>query len=63
MTITPSVIEKARSLVVLLAGMEKAPMLSRTLTGPLVPDQLPAQLARRGTWIVDHAAASGMLNP
>lgn len=63
MTITPRVIQQARSILVLLTGVEKAPMLSKALGGPLRPEELPAQLARRGTWMVDHAAASKMMNP
>ena len=57
MTITPRVIERARSIVVLVSGAAKAPVLARALGGLYAPRELPAQLARRGTWIADQAAA------
>ncbi len=63
MTITPSVIERARSIVVLASGITKAHMVSKALGGLYVPKEIPIQLARRGTWIVDHAAATYVLNP
>lgn len=63
MTITPPVIENARSVVVLAAGIEKAAMVARALGGPLDVKAVPAQLARHGTWFVDPAAAGQMLNP
>ena len=62
MTITPPVIEKARSILVLLTGAEKGTPLSRALGGPLSPEELPARLARRGTWVVDQAAAAKMIS-
>lgn len=62
-TITPPVIEKARSILMLVSGIEKAPMLARALGGGNDVKAVPAQLARAGTWIVDQAAASRMLNP
>jgi 6-phosphogluconolactonase len=58
MTVTPPVIEAARDLLVLVAGEAKAETLARVLNGPLDVRSLPAQLARRGTWIVDRVAAS-----
>lgn len=63
MTITPPVIERARSIVVLASGITKAHMVSRALGGLYLPKEVPVQLARRGTWIVDHAAATYVLNP
>lgn len=57
MTITPAVIAAARRVVVLVRGGEKARLLQRILEGPEQPITLPAQLARRGTWIIDQAAA------
>jgi 6-phosphogluconolactonase len=63
MTITPAVIERTRTLVMIVAGAEKAPMVSRALSGLVDPKAVPAQLARRATWVVDQAAAGGMLNP
>ena len=63
MTITPRVIERARSIVVLVSGAAKAHTLSKVLGGLHLPNEFPAQLARRGTWIVDPAAATYVLNP
>jgi 6-phosphogluconolactonase len=57
-TITPPVIEAARSIVVLATGEAKAVAVARALEGELDPARTPAQLARRGTWILDRAAAS-----
>jgi 6-phosphogluconolactonase len=57
-TITPPVIATARAVLVLVAGVDKAEALARVLEGPTGPTQVPAQLARGGTWIVDRAAAS-----
>jgi 6-phosphogluconolactonase len=62
MTITPVVIERARSIIMLAAGAEKAPMVARALGEFGDPKLVPAQLARRGIWIVDQAAAEG-INP
>lgn len=61
MTITPPVIERARAILVLAAGVEKAAALHRALAGPIDPKATPAQLARRGTWIVDPGAASALV--
>jgi 6-phosphogluconolactonase len=58
MTITPPVLGRARSIVVLASGEEKADVLARALNGPPDARAVPAQLARRGTWIVDQAAAA-----
>jgi len=63
LTITPPVIQEARAVLVLVSGITKAHMLSRALGGVFDPKEVPAQLARQGTWIVDHAAATQMLNP
>jgi 6-phosphogluconolactonase len=57
-TITPPVIAAARQIVVLASGAAKAPAVARALEGEPDPKTTPAQLARRGTWIVDRAAAS-----
>jgi 6-phosphogluconolactonase len=61
MTITPPVLQRARQILVLVSGVEKAPVLARALGGAFDPKALPAQLARHGTWIVDSGAASGLL--
>lgn len=57
MTITPAVIERARSIVMIVSGAEKAPMLQRAVNGLLDFKAVPAQLARRATWVVDRAAS------
>jgi 6-phosphogluconolactonase len=58
LTITPPVIEAARKVAVIAAGADKATMVARALEGPLVPKAVPAQLARRGVWFLDRAAAA-----
>lgn len=62
MTITPVVIRRARSIVMIAAGAEKAPAVARALTGVEDPKTTPGQLARRATWVLDQAAA-GTLAP
>ena len=42
----------------LVSGAEKAPMVGRALSGIVDPKAIPAQLARRATWILDQAAAA-----
>lgn len=63
LTVTPPVIEAAREILVLVSGAGKAEALVRALEGPLDVTAVPAQLARRGTWIVDVAAAAGLGRP
>lgn len=58
LTITPPVIRSARSVLMLVTGAAKAEPVARALEGPEDVRDLPAQLARRGTWILDRAAAS-----
>lgn len=58
MTITPPVILAAREVVVMVRGADKAAILQAILDGPQRPAMLPAQLARRGTWILDQGAAA-----
>jgi 6-phosphogluconolactonase len=57
MTITPVVIRKARTIIMIAAGAEKAAAVARSLNGVEDPKTTPGQLARRGTWILDQAAA------
>jgi 6-phosphogluconolactonase len=57
MTITPPVIEAARRVAVIATGGDKAAMVARAIEGPLAPKDVPVQLARRGTWLLDQAAA------
>jgi 6-phosphogluconolactonase len=63
MTITPPVIEAARKIVVLASGPDKAAVVARALEGPLAAKAVPAQLARRGTWLLDQAAAAQLTAP
>jgi 6-phosphogluconolactonase len=63
MTITPPVIEAARKVVMLASGEDKAAMVARALEGPLAPKAVPAQLARRGIWFLDQAAAARLTAP
>ena len=58
LTITPPVIEDARTVAVLATGEDKAPMVARAIEGRLAPKAVPVQLARRGVWFLDRAAAS-----
>jgi 6-phosphogluconolactonase len=57
LTITPRVIDAASNVIVLLSGADKAATVAKALEGPHVPDRLPIQLALRGTWLMDDAAA------
>ena len=57
LTITPPVIDAADVVIVLVAGAEKAAALATALEGPYAPHELPIQLARRGTWLIDRDAA------
>lgn len=60
LTISPPVIASARAVLVLVSGKGKAAMLARALRGPREPAKIPAQLALRGAWFVDCAAAKNM---
>ncbi len=60
LTITPPVIAAARRIAVLAAGGAKAPAVARALHGPPAPQDCPAQLARRGAWFLDPAAAGAL---
>ena len=60
MTITPVVIARSRSIVMLVSGAEKAPMVARALSGIVDPKSVPAQLARRAVWVLDKSAASNL---
>jgi len=58
LTITPPVIEAARTVAVIAAGADKAAMVAHAVEGPIAPKEVPAQLARRGVWLLDRAAAA-----
>ena len=57
LTITPPVIDAADTVIVLVAGASKAATVARVLEGAYAPDELPIQLALRGTWLMDDNAA------
>ncbi|MFL5496238.1 MAG: 6-phosphogluconolactonase [Gemmatimonadales bacterium] len=58
LTITPPVIEAARKVAVIASGEDKAAVVVRAIEGPLAPNAVPVQLARRGSWFLDQAAAA-----
>ena len=58
LTITPPVIEAARKVAVIATGEDKALMVARAIEGPPAPKAVPVQLARRGCWFLDPAAAA-----
>jgi 6-phosphogluconolactonase len=58
LTITPPVIEDAREIVVIATGAGKARVIAGALKGPEHSLDLPIELARRGAWFLDQAAAS-----
>lgn len=58
LTITPPVIAAAMHIVMLATGADKALVVARVLEGAASPDELPAWLARGGTWVLDSAAAA-----
>ncbi|MGE5856138.1 MAG: 6-phosphogluconolactonase [Syntrophaceae bacterium] len=61
-TLTPPVINAARTVVFIAAGAGKAAVLKEVLEGPFRPDTLPAQIVRPsgGTllWMLDREAAA-----
>lgn len=61
-TLTPPVIDAAREVVFLVAGVEKAEIVRTILRGPHNPAAYPAQIVAptdgRLTWLLDQAAAS-----
>jgi len=57
-TVTPPVIEQAESVIVLISGKAKAAAAARAIKGEFDPKAVPAQLALRGTWILDDEAAA-----
>jgi 6-phosphogluconolactonase len=63
-TFTPVVINAARNVVFLVTGAGKAEIVERVLSGPYVPDVLPAQLVQpdmgSSFWLVDEAAGVGV---
>ncbi|MEW6743598.1 MAG: 6-phosphogluconolactonase [Planctomycetota bacterium] len=57
LTITPRVIASAREIAVLVTGRAKAGAVARALAETGSIRDVPARLARRGTWFLDAAAA------
>jgi len=57
-TLTPPAIEKAGTVLVLVAGCRKAPMVARAIRGSFDPINIPVQLALGGVWLLDRDAAS-----
>ena len=59
LTITPPVIEGARRVLVLAGGAHKADIVARALApGPDDIMEMPVQLARERTWLLDREAAA-----
>ena len=58
LTVTPGVLERARHILVVITGTDKAANVAAALEGPDRPDLLPIQLVRSGTWILDRDAAA-----
>ena len=60
-TLTPPVLNRAREVLFLVGGREKAMTLKQVLGGPFRPHRFPAQIVRppngRVTWLVDREAA------
>jgi len=67
LTLTPPVLHRARHVIFLVSGPDKAAVLREVLEGPHDPQRLPAQLVRPQdgdlTWLVDDAAASLLSAP
>ncbi|MBI3779782.1 MAG: 6-phosphogluconolactonase, partial [candidate division NC10 bacterium] len=62
LTLTAPILNRGSTILFLVAGADKAPVLKEVLEGPFDPDRLPSQLIRpvagRQIWLVDRAAAS-----
>ncbi|NCC31678.1 MAG: 6-phosphogluconolactonase [Chloroflexia bacterium] len=60
-TLTAHALNRARRVIFLVTGADKAPMVHQVLQGAYDPERLPAQLVRppvgRVTWMLDAAAA------
>jgi 6-phosphogluconolactonase len=60
LTITPPVIAQARGVLVVATGKDKATMVAKVLESAPSPSETPIVLAKRGTWMIDTAAASAL---
>lgn len=62
LTMTPRILNRARAIIFLVGGQDKAEVLKEVLEGPLDTDRLPSQLIQSDegtlTWFVDGAAGS-----
>ena len=62
LTLTVPILNRGATVLFLVSGADKAPVLREVLEGPPDPDRLPSQLiwpvAGRLIWLVDQAAAS-----
>ena len=60
-TLTADTINRARNIIFLVAGADKAPALKEVIEGPRNPEQYPSQLIKAShgaqLWMVDEAAA------
>jgi len=60
-TLTADTINRARNIIFLVAGADKAPALKEVIEGPRNPEQYPSQLIKPShgalLWMVDEAAA------
>jgi 6-phosphogluconolactonase len=61
-TLTPAIINRAKSIIFLISGESKAQPLQRVLHGRFQPNLLPSQIIAPNngtlTWLIDEAAAS-----
>ncbi len=61
LTLTAPILNRGSTILFLVAGTDKAPVLKEVLEGPADPERLPSQLIRpvagRLIWLVDQAAA------
>ncbi len=62
LTLTAPILNRGATILFLVAGADKAPVLQEVLEGPPDPERLPSQLIRpvagRLVWLVDQAAAA-----
>lgn len=58
LTVTPPVLVEAEEILVMASGADKAEAVHRAIEGPWDPMICPAQLARRGAFVLDRAAAA-----
>lgn len=60
LTITRKVIMNCTSVFLLITGKEKGAVLKKVIQSPSDFKLLPASLTINGTWLLDHAAGSGL---